>query len=176
MALSKNTSLILTLCAMATGMFLLAFASVPLYRMFCSVTGYGGTTQEAKAAPAVQGTKEIIVQFNTDIDPNLPWKFKPVQHQVKVRTGEQKLIFFSAENLTDHTIKGMATYNVSPDSVGVYFNKIQCFCFDQQTLKPNEKVTMPVTFYVDPEIEKDPYLRNIKTITLSYTFFKVKES
>lgn len=170
----RNT--VFSLVALVAGMFLLAYASVPLYRMFCKATGTGGTVQTAAASPNVIGSRVLKIQFNTDVDPNLPWRFRPEQRDVTVKTGEQALAFFSAENLSDQTIHGVATYNVTPDKAGVYFNKIQCFCFNEQVLKPGQKVSMPVSFFVDPEMEKDPNLRDVKTITLSYTFFKVKGS
>lgn len=162
--------------SVVAGMFLLAYASVPLYRMFCSITGFGGTPKVAQTASETVGTKVLTVRFNSDTDPSLPWNFKPEQRQVEVKTGEQKLIFFSAENSSDHPVKGMATYNVTPDRAGQYFNKIQCFCFNEQVLQAGQKVSMPVSFFIDPAIEKDPYLRNVNTITLSYTFFKVKKT
>lgn len=167
---------VLSLLAVVAGMFLLAYASVPLYRMFCKATGAGGTVQTAVSGPAQQGNRIIKIDFNTDIDPSLPWNFKPEEREVKVRTGEQKLVFFIAENLTGNAVKGMATYNVTPAKAGIYFNKVQCFCFNEQILQPGQKVTMPVSFFIDPKIEKDPNLRDVRTITLSYTFFKVKGS
>lgn len=177
--MGKRTSYrgtVLSLLSIVVGMFLLAYASVPLYRIFCKITGTGGTTQVAKVAPGELGHRTIRIQFNSDTAPNLPWKFKPEQRETFVTTGEQKLAFFSAENTSDEPVKGMATYNVTPAKAGIYFNKIQCFCFNEQLLQPGQKISMPVSFFVDPEIEKDPNLRNVKTITLSYTFFKVKGS
>lgn len=160
--------------AVIIGMFCLAYASVPLYSLFCKVTGFGGTTQKAATGSTVKGKKEIAVQFDANIEQGLDWVFKPMQREVKVRTGENALIFFYAENKSDEPITGMATFNVTPDKTGIYFNKIQCFCFNQQTLKPHEKVTMPVTFFIDPAIESDPTTEEVTTITLSYSFFKVK--
>lgn len=165
-----------SLVAVVAGMFMLAYASVPLYQLFCKVTGTGGTTQVADAAPEKMGERVMKIEFNADTDPNLPWQFKPEQRRVSVTTGEQKLAFFSAENASDKAVKGTATYNVTPAKAGIYFNKVQCFCFNEQVLQPGQKVMMPVSFFVDPEIENDPNLRGVKTITLSYTFFKVKES
>ena len=166
----KTTTIVLSAVA---AMFILAFASFPLYNLFCKVTGYGGTTQRADQASTQVGTKTITVEFNSDIAPDLGWHFKPEQRSVKVKTGENKLAFYSSENYTDKAITGMATYNVVPQQAGIYFNKIHCFCFDEQTLAAGEKVDMPVSFYIDPEIEKDPDLKDVDTITLSYTFFKV---
>ena len=176
MTAKKNTSTAIAMLSIGLGMFLLAFASVPLYRVFCQVTGFGGTTQEASSVPVQIGKRIINVQFNADTDPNLPWKFKPEQRQVAVHTGEQTLIYYAAENISDEAVTGVATYNVTPNKAGAYFNKVQCFCFTNQTLNPDEKMPMPVSFFIDPEIENDPNLQDVSTITLSYTFFKVKES
>ncbi len=171
----KNRKLAINMLAIVAGMFMLAYASVPLYRVFCKVTGYGGTTQEAKQLPKKKLNKKLTITFNADVDRDLPWKFVPDQHKVSVKIGEQKLISYYAENLTDKPIKGMSTFNVIPEAAGKYFNKIQCFCFEEQILQPKQKVHMPVSFFIDPEIVNDKIARDIKTITLSYTFFKVKE-
>jgi cytochrome c oxidase assembly protein subunit 11 len=162
----------LNAAALAVAMVCMAYASVPLYRIFCQVTGFGGTTREGTVAPgAVAGDHEITVRFNADTDKNLPWKFAPVQHEMRVKIGEQALAHFWAENIDNKPVTGQAVYNVVPHEAGSYFVKIQCFCFDKQTLKPGQRVDMPVVFYVDPEILKDPEARDIRTITLSYTFF-----
>lgn len=170
----KNTTLALNLCLLAGGMLGLAYASVPLYRMFCDFTGYGGTTREAKSAPAHAGTRPFTIRFNADIDPALPWSFKPAQLEMPTHIGQQTLTHYTAENLSDHPITGHATYNVIPFSAGSYFTKIECFCFKEQTLKPHQRVDMPVLFFIDPSIANDPDLKDVKTITLSYTFFPVK--
>lgn len=170
-----NKSLALSMAAIAVGMVMLAYASVPLYRLFCQVTGFGGTIQIAKNIPKKIIDREIVVSFNADTDPNLPWKFRSDQHQVKIKIGQNKIVSFYAENLSDKPVKGMATFNVVPQAAGIYFNKVQCFCFDEQVLKPKEKIHFPVSFFIDPEITNDKYLKNLKTITLSYTFFKVKD-
>jgi cytochrome c oxidase assembly protein subunit 11 len=156
------------------GMFSLAYASFPLYNLFCKVTGYTGIPKISlnKENTNPLGNNNITVRFNGDIMNDVPWKFAPVQDEVVVRTGENKLIFFSAENNSDVPITGIATYNIVPPTAATYFNKIQCFCFNKQTLAPHEKVQMPVSFFIDPAIEKNPDLKNLKTITLSYTFFK----
>ena len=153
-------------------MFGLAYASVPLYRLFCQVTGYGGTTQVAKRAPAELGQREIVVRFNADVGQGMPWRFQPKQRQVTVRVGETVQIAYIAHNPTKRTITGNATYNVTPDKAGLYFAKINCFCFEQQTLAPGETVEMPVLFFVDPELEHDRNAHDVHTITLSYTFFE----
>jgi cytochrome c oxidase assembly protein subunit 11 len=150
----------------------LSFASVPLYRLFCQVTGYGGTPQiSADATPSKVSERTITVRFDSNTNPDLPWRFKPVQKEMTVRLGEQALAFFEAESLSDVKSVGQATYNVTPFKVGTYFNKIDCFCFDEQVLMPGQSVSMPVQFFVDPEIFDDPNTQEVKTITLSYTFF-----
>ncbi len=153
-------------------MFCLAYASVPLYSLFCKVTGYGGTTQTAKALPKTIGNRKITILFNSDIEPKLNWEFKPLQRGMQVTTGESRLAFYYAKNLNKKTITGTATYNVTPNKAGIYFNKIECFCFTEQSLNANEEATFPVSFFIDPEIENDPYMSDVDTITLSYTFFE----
>jgi cytochrome c oxidase assembly protein subunit 11 len=168
---SPHRSLVASLIALVVGMVMLSFAAVPLYRLFCQMTGFGGTTQEALAAPGPVLDREITISFNADTDPNLPWRFKPVQLHQTIRVGEQALAAYKAENLTNQPVTGMATYNVTPFEAGPYFHKIACFCFEQQTLKPGEVVNMPVSYFIDPKIADDPYLKDVKHITLSYTFF-----
>ncbi|MBM3489075.1 MAG: cytochrome c oxidase assembly protein [Alphaproteobacteria bacterium] len=155
-------------------MFGLAYASVPLYRLFCQVTGYGGTTQVAKRPPDVLGQREIVVRFNADVGQGMPWQFRPKQRQVTVRVGEPAEIAYIAHNPTERSITGSATFNVTPDKAGAYFAKVNCFCFEQQTLAPGETVEMPVLFFVDPSIEQDRNARDVRTITLSYTFFELQ--
>lgn len=149
--------------------------SVPLYRFFCQVTGYAGTTQQATSTSDVILGREMTVFFNADINRDLSWYFKPVQRKVKVKIGEEALIFYRASNESRETLTGTATFNVTPYKAGKYFNKIECFCFTEQTLKPGETVDMPVTFFIDPEIADDMTLDEIKEITLSYTFFRSDE-
>lgn len=157
---------------LAAGMLGLAYASVPLYQLFCQVTGFGGTTQRAEAAEAPGAVAEMMkVRFDANVSPSLAWEFKPLQTSSTVRMGERKLAFFQATNLTDKPITGVATFNVSPDTAGKYFVKIQCFCFNEQTLQPGETVDMPVSYYVDPALLTDANARRIDEITLSYTFF-----
>lgn len=170
----KNTNLAINLLLLACGMLGLAYASVPLYRIFCDITGYGGTTQTAQSAPVQATQTPITVTFNADINEDLPWTFKPGAKKLTALIGEQILTHYTAENLTDQPITGRAIYNVTPFAAGAYFNKIECFCFTEQTLKPREKVDMPILFYIDPEILNDPDMKNISTITLSYTFFPLK--
>ncbi len=162
-------------CVAIAAMLGLTAASVPLYRLFCAATGYGGTTRVAETAPAEAVERTIKVRFNADVDPKLPWRFEPEQREVEVRLGEQHLAYFRAENRSDHVITGQAAYNVTPDKVGAYFDKIACFCFSEQVLQPGQKVDMPVSFFVDPAILADANAREVTTITLSYTFFMVED-
>lgn len=164
------------LIAISVTMLALAYASVPLYRLICQKTGFGGTPQVAlHVSQQIVGDRIITVQFNADTHRDLPWKFRPVQHKTEIRIGENFLAFYEAENTADYPIVGMATYNVSPDRAGIYFNKIACFCFEQQRLEPGQRVNMPVLFFIDPKFATDPNLKDVKTITLSYTFFVYKK-
>jgi len=157
------------------GMVMLTFASVPLYNLFCKVTGYGGTTQFASVASSKIGSKILKIRFDANVDSKLPWQFKAEQEEVEIRVGENNLIFYSAENNANIPIIGTAVYNVTPHRAGRYFNKIQCFCFTEQLLKPKQKMVMPVSFFIDSEIENDPELKDVDTITLSYTFYESGE-
>ncbi|MBW8843202.1 MAG: cytochrome c oxidase assembly protein [Sphingomonadales bacterium] len=150
----------------------LAWASVPLYRMFCQATGLNGTTGRALRAPgAVDG--KVTVAFDTNVAPGFKWNFKPENESETIDIGARDMAFFDATNTSGQTLTGTATFNVTPAQAGIYFKKIQCFCFTQQTLKPGETQRMPVIFFVDPAILKDPDARDIQTITLSYTFYPV---
>ena len=146
--------------------------SVPLYRLFCAATGFGGATQRAAAASAAVSGRVVTVRFATDVAPGLAWRFAPVVPSVRVHLGEEKLVFFRAENLTDRPIVGHATFNVTPTKAGVYFNKIQCFCFSEEKLDAYQTVDMPVDFFVDPKLGRDVDTSDVDTITLSYTFFR----
>ncbi len=170
----KNLSLALNLLMLASGMFMLAYASVPLYRLFCEVTGFGGTTKTASASPTQVSERTLRIRFNADTDAALPWHFGPAQAELEIHPGQQALAFYTAGNLAPTAITGHATYNVVPAKAGAYFNKIECFCFKNQTLQPGQEVTMPVSFFVDPAIEHDPDMADVNTITLSYTFFRAK--
>jgi cytochrome c oxidase assembly protein subunit 11 len=176
--------------ALVVGMVGLTYASVPLYRMFCQATGFGGTVQEGRsveeklarreaqrdaALEAAAAARELTVTFNADVSDGLPWKFVPTQRSVRVRPGQSTLAFYTASNLGDAAVTGVSTYNVAPQQAGQYFNKVQCFCFEEQRLRAGEQVDMPVFFYIDPEFATDPRMRGINSITLSYTFFKVAE-
>lgn len=167
----RRTAFVLS--AVVCGMLGLAYASVPLYQLFCQVTGYGGTTQRAEQAPGAEtaSNRTIKVLFDANTATDLPWDFKPEQRSVTVRVGEEGLAFFSAHNSDDAAVTGQATFNVTPDKAGLYFVKVACFCFDEQTLQPGQSVDMPVAFYIDPAIEEDPNLDEVSEITLSYTFF-----
>jgi cytochrome c oxidase assembly protein Cox11 len=153
----------------------LVSVSVPLYRLFCAVTGFGGTTQRVEANTAKPSDRVIAVQFSTSVAPGMPWRFEPEQREVKINLGEDKLVLFSAENPTDAAIVGRATFNVTPLKTGIYFKKIQCFCFNEERLEPHQKVDMPVQFYVDPALATDPSTSDVTTITLSYTFFRATD-
>lgn len=168
---NRRTALIAGLGALA--MLALGFAAVPLYRLFCQVTGFGGTTQRAsvhEASAVTVGAETISVRFDSNTDPGLPWKFEPVQVTQDMKIGSRKLAFYRARNLSDKPVTGVASFNVSPDLAGLYFKKVHCFCFNEQTLQPGQEVEMPVQYYVDPAILKDPEAAGIKQITLSYTF------
>ncbi|HUK57770.1 MAG TPA: cytochrome c oxidase assembly protein [Stellaceae bacterium] len=171
-----NRRTVLMLCAVLAVMVGLVSASVPLYRLFCAATGYEGTTQRASVAPdKVDRGQLITVRFNADTAPDLPWDFHPEQREVKVHPGEQNLAKFFAENRSAEGISGRATYNVTPDKAGIYFDKLQCFCFSDQYLAPGQKAELDVQFFVDPDIVKDANTRDVDTITLSYTFFRAKD-
>ena len=157
----------------AAGMVGAAYAAVPLYEIFCQVTGYGGTTQIAEVAPERLLDRRIIVRFNADADRKLPWRFAPAQDKVDLKIGEHGLAFYRAKNLSPDTIVGTASFNVTPAKAGQYFNKISCFCFTEQKLEAGREVDMPVSFFVDPAIADDPNLDDVRTITLSYTFFRM---
>jgi cytochrome c oxidase assembly protein subunit 11 len=170
---NRNGRTLGILLAIVTFMVVLVAVSPQLYRAFCEATGFNGTTQRADRAPgAVAG--QVKVQFDANTHPGLPWRFEPEQVSVNVAPGAQTKIFYSAQNLSARAITGQAVYNVSPDTVGKYFKKIQCFCFTEQTLQPGQKVDMPVVFFVDPAIKKDPDTKNVHEITLSYTFYPVE--
>lgn len=151
----------------------LAYASVPLYRLFCQVTGFGGTTQRADVAPEAATDKFITIRFDANTAGSLGWKFHPSQSVMKVKIGEQNMAHYTATNTAGRLSTGSAIFNVTPAEAGIYFNKIQCFCFTQQTLKPGETADFPVDFFVDPAILDDPDSKSISEITLSYTFFPV---
>lgn len=168
----KNLKVVLPCIAVIGIMLVLVAYSPTLYRLFCAATGFAGTTQRADSDSGSVSKRTISVQFDSNVAPELPWRFEPVQRDVKVHLGEQKLVFFTAENLSDQVVVGHASFNVTPQTAGIYFNKIQCFCFDDERLNAHEKVDMPVVFFVDPALASDPETLGVGTITLSYTFFR----
>lgn len=157
----------------AVGMAAMAWAAVPLYDLFCRVTGYGGTTQSADIAPDEILDRTVTVRFDASTSRDMPWQFRPVETTMTVRIGETNLAFYEAYNPTDRAVAGTASFNVTPLDIGAYFVKIDCFCFVEQVLEPGERVTMPVTFFVDPEMTRDAETAGTHTITLSYTFFEI---
>lgn len=169
---AQNHKTALIVVAVVFGMVGLSYASVPLYRLFCQVTGWGGTTQRAEAAPGEVLDRTVTVRFDATVSDGLPWRFKPEQFSQTLRIGEAGLAFYEAQNLTDRPVSGRATFNVTPAKAGVYFSKIECFCFTEQVLQPGEKVSMPVSYFVDPKLARDRNLDEVQTITLSYTFFR----
>ncbi|MES0385696.1 MAG: cytochrome c oxidase assembly protein [Hyphomicrobium sp.] len=162
----------LSLAGLVAGMVGLSFAAVPLYRIFCQTTGYGGVPQQAEAAPGTVLDRMITVRFDANVDRKLPWTFEPVQRVMDVKIGESNLAFFRATNNTDEPVTGSAGFNVAPGIAGRYFTKIECFCFTKQRLAAGESIEMPVTFFVDPKIVDDESAKNISEITLSYTFYR----
>jgi cytochrome c oxidase assembly protein subunit 11 len=152
-----------------------AYASVPLYRLFCQVTGYGGTTQRVEQYSEKILDQTIKVRFDANTASGLPWEFKPVQREVELKIGETTIVKYEAVNKSDKTTYGRATFNVTPGRAGAYFNKVECFCFTDTTLASGEDMEMPVLFFVDPDFVNDPDLKDVKTITLSYTFFPIDE-
>ncbi|MGC1178056.1 MAG: cytochrome c oxidase assembly protein [Methyloceanibacter sp.] len=162
----------LALVAFVAGMVGLSFASVPLYRLFCQATGYGGLPQRADTGADRVLDRTIRIRFDGNVDGALPWTFAPVQQTMDVKIGETALAFFKATNRAAVPVTGQAIFNVAPELAGRYFTKIQCFCFTQQTLQPGQSVEMPVTFFVDPKIVDDEDTQNISEITLSYTFYR----
>jgi cytochrome c oxidase assembly protein subunit 11 len=151
-----------------------AFAAVPLYRLFCEATGFAGTPQRALNPSEASIDKTITIRFDANVTPGMPWRFEPVQATLDVKIGENALAFYRATNLADHPVTGMATFNVTPEPAGGFFNKIQCFCFSEQVLEPGQSVEMPVSFFIDPQIVSDRDGRSISLIVLSYTFYPVE--
>lgn len=167
-----NGALALTLVGVIGGMAGLSFAAVPLYRLFCQVTGYGGTPQIGPAASPGVIERRITVRFDANTSPGLPWKFQPEQTAMTMQLGEEALAFYHASNAAKVPVTGMATYNVTPEKAARYFHKTACFCFNEQTLTPGQDMQFPLTFFVDPAIASDPNTADVTTITLSYTFHR----
>jgi cytochrome c oxidase assembly protein subunit 11 len=170
----KNARLAWTMVAVVGGMLALSYAAVPLYEAFCKATGFAGTPLIAKEGERPVINRTVEVRFDSNTDANLPWRFQPVERSVKVRLGEEKLVFFRATNLSQRPIVGTATYNVTPEWTAGWFNKVQCFCFNEQLLQPGQSVDMPVLFFVDADMDKDRRYDDVRTITLSYTFYEAK--
>jgi cytochrome c oxidase assembly protein subunit 11 len=170
---SRNGSVALVCVAIAAGMLGLAYASVPLYRLFCQVTGFGGTTQRAARPASEILERTVTVRFDANVGPGLSWDFAPVERTMTVRLGENAMATYRATNRSDRATVGSATFNVTPDQAGVFFNKLECFCFTEQKLEPGQSVDMPVSFFVDPAMATDRDGAHIGLITLSYTFFPV---
>lgn len=174
-ARSRRNGGVAVVCACVfVGMVGLSYAAVPLYRLFCQVTGYGGTTQRVEQYSDTILDQTITVRFDANVN-GLPWDFRPREREVTIRIGETAEIAYLAENLAQTATAGSATFNVAPPLAGAYFNKIECFCFTEQELQPGESYEMPVQFFVDPEIVNAPELKNLKTITLSYTFYPLRQ-
>lgn len=169
-----NKRLAFGLLSVVAVMIGLSFAAVPLYRLFCQVTGYAGTTQRVDAPSAQATNRTISIRFDANMSSELDWSFHPVENRIDLKIGENRLAFYKAVNRTGKPLTGTATFNVTPELAGAYFNKVDCFCFTEQTLAAHQAVDMPVSFFVDPAILDDPDARNIEEITLSYTFFKVE--
>ena len=168
----NNRRLAAGVFAVVAGMVGVSFAAVPLYDLFCRVTGYNGTVQIGGRAPERPGEFVVTVRFNANTQPSLPWRFEPASAPVQLRVGEEGMGFYRARNLADRPVTGVSTYNVTPEVVGKYFHKTACFCFEEQTLAPGQEAEMPLAFWVDPRIAEDPNTRGIRTITISYTFFR----
>ncbi|OCO99829.1 MULTISPECIES: cytochrome c oxidase assembly protein [unclassified Ensifer] len=167
----SNGVVVGTCLAFVAGMVGMAYAAVPLYDMFCRVTGYNGTTQRVEQASEVILDEKVKVTFDANTSGGLPWEFKPVQRDIDIRIGETVQVMYRAKNLSSKPTTGQATFNVTPMQAGAYFNKVQCFCFTETTLQPGEEMEMPVVFFVDPDIVKAVETKDIKTLTLSYTFY-----
>ena len=180
---TKNRRIAQIMVTVALAMLGLGFAAVPMYRLFCQATGFAGTTQRATEAQAVDasqfaksaGGATISVRFDSQVERGMPWTFKPLQTTQTIALGERSMAVFLAQNNSDKPVTGAATFNVVPEQTGSYFNKIQCFCFTEQTLQPHQAVRMPVIYYVDPKMLDDPDAKDIQQITLSYTFHEVKK-
>ena len=172
--MSRNGVVLAALVGVTLGMVGLSFAAVPLYGVFCRATGFGGTTQRVAQGATHMLDRKIEIRFNTDVNGDLPWVFKPNQRSVTLKVGETGMATFHAHNESGEPVVGTAVYNVTPEKAGLYFDKIQCFCFSQQLLRPQESADLPVAFYVDPAIAKDPNLDDVQVITLSYTFYRAQ--
>ena len=169
----NNKRTIVPLVGIVLLMGLLSFASVPMYDWFCRVTGYGGTPNTAEANNSKVLENTIKVRFDASLERNMPWNFEPLQYELEINVGDSGIAFYEAFNPTDRPVAGQASFNVVPFSAGQYFTKVECFCFVEQVLQPGEKVTMPVSFYIDPEIVNDREAKFVNSVTLSYTFYEI---
>lgn len=167
--------LLYVIVGLVLAMLGLSFAAVPLYRMFCQTTGFGGTTQVAPSLSTRMTDRVFTVRFSGDVHRDVPWRFRPLQNEIKVHAGENALALYHVENLSNEPLVGMATYNVTPDRAGGFFQKVECFCFLEQRLEPHQSLDMPVLFYIDADAATDPVMDDVHTITLSYTFFLTKD-
>lgn len=170
----RHRRVALVVVGVVAGMVGMSYAAVPLYQMFCRVTGFGGMPQIASTESATRGDKIMTIRFDANIASDLPWTFEPEQPSIKLRNGETATVFYKVKNRSNKTTIGIASYNVAPERAGMVFNKLACFCFNEQTLEPGESMDMPVVFYIDPAVETDEILKNQDTITLSYTFYAAK--
>jgi cytochrome c oxidase assembly protein subunit 11 len=173
MPADRNSKTALMAAGGALAMLGMGFASVPLYRMFCQATGFGGTTMkitEAQAATITASDRIMTIRFDANVERGMPWDFRPVQNTDTVSIGARDMAIYTAKNLSSKPMTGTATFNVEPEQAGKYFSKVQCFCFTEQTLRPGQEVRMPVIYYVDPKILQDPEMKDVDSITLSYTF------
>ncbi|WP_378943885.1 cytochrome c oxidase assembly protein [Mesorhizobium sp. ANAO-SY3R2] len=172
---ARSNAVVAGMCvAFVGGMVGMAYAAVPLYAMFCQITGYGGTTQRVEQYSDKILDREITIRFDANVSGGLAWDFQPVARDIKIKIGETAQAHYKAQNRFDKPAAGRATFNVTPELAGSYFNKVECFCFTDTTLKPGESLDMPVVFFVDPDIVNEPDLKDLKTITLSYTFFPIE--
>lgn len=167
----RQRGVAIAVAATALATFGLAYAAVPLYRLFCQHTGFAGTPQVAEKAPTIRGKRKLTVRFDTNVGGGLPWTFKPETDMVELQTGQTATVFFKVTNEASRPTAGQASYNVSPDVMGGYFDKINCFCFSEQKLDAGQTVDMPVVFFLDPKLEQDPTLDGVDAVTLSYTFY-----
>ena len=172
----RNGATVLLLASVVAGMIGMSFASVPLYRLFCAATGFGGTTQRAEAAPSRIAAGLVTVRFDAQTAPGLDWEFRPLKDSIDVHPGEQNEVFFRAVNRSAVPVTARAVYNVTPTKAGIYFDKLQCFCFSNQSLAPGQNVDMGVVFFVDPDMLTDPSTNEVRSITLSYTMFRAPET
>jgi cytochrome c oxidase assembly protein subunit 11 len=170
---NRNLRVALMAVGMTAGMLGLAYASVPFYRWFCQVTGFGGTTMKAETAPAQVIARDFRVRFTASVNNDMPWEFRALTTMEDLKVGEQAVAYYEAYNPTNETITGTATFNVTPD-IGPYFMKLECFCFIEQTLKPGERVRMPVAYFIDPAVMEDKDVANVRELSLNYTFFRIE--